>query len=270
MDRLITDVVRLILERLSPEARYVARFVCKRWNSLLPKQKNSTITAANFTFDLKLVQWAYSLQLPLGNYASEIGRHGNIEVYSWSLEKGFWMSHYYFIRHAVIHGQLEFLQWIHCHDKGVEYIEQNDYVYEEAIKHDHLEIMKWMLSLKVTLSDEDTLIAAKYGRLKILQWMVEIGCILSSDVLERAVSFNQFEVAEWLLSLGHELRSIWYQRKIYFFGPETIKALNWLRQHKCPFNKAECIEAYRSYYHDDIQTSNDPIAQWILTQEFII
>lgn len=112
MDTVNTDVLRLILERLDVETKYVARFVCKRWYNHIPKQRNTQIRMANFVTSLTLVKWARKIGLPSGDdYSISVGRNGNLDIYRESLQNG--GDLYLILRGAASKGHLAFIQQIY-------------------------------------------------------------------------------------------------------------------------------------------------------------
>jgi hypothetical protein len=98
---------------------------------------------------------------------------------------------------AAMHGNLEFLQWLHANgcpwDSGTS---------SHAAKAGQLEILQWARTNGCPWDHHTCRAAAMAGHLEILQWLRANGCPWDKTTCEFATRHGHFHIFQWALSNG--------------------------------------------------------------------
>ena len=154
-----SDVLGIIFLNLSSCDKVIARCVCKKWQSLIPKQ--GKVDNEEFTKTLSIVQWAVSCGAKLDeSMVSWLAHEGNLAGLQWARRKGapwdIWTC-----AHAAEGGHLDVLKWAREHGAS------------------------W---------DDYTLIFT--SNLELFQWALKEGCPCSPDVKDQLLFFNQGHILD--------------------------------------------------------------------------
>lgn len=233
MDTVVTDVLRLILRHLDSPSQFVARFVCKRWYSLLPCERS--VRLSDYVPNVALLQWAHGFNMPHGYmYSYKIGDYGShsIEAYRWSVSHNIPVNTEDVIDEASWAGHLELLQWLYKEDPGIiEHLARYHGAKYHAFARRHPHILQWLASLDITMTVAETSTAIRCGHLEYLRWLVDNGAPVDNVLVDCLIRDRRYDILECIKDK--------YKFEFYHYeiANGDLQMLQWLKSCGCPSNK---------------------------------
>lgn len=161
-----------------------------------------TARNAGYHGHLDLVIYLHYNQCPrMEDVCGTAARKGHTHVLKWVKDN---TSHWslYLTDNAASGGHFETLLWL---DKNA----SNDVIFgpstlSTAAEHGHLEIVKWLVTVKKIHIHKSCHFAASGGHIEVLQWLKEKGCCWDHHILRSAACRGRNEVIRWGLENGLE------------------------------------------------------------------
>lgn len=190
-------------------------------------------------------------------------KNGWIDLFEWGLINGIKPSLYIY-SNAAEYGHLEFLQYSYSNNllnkeniqvsisSRIQYHGANYYQYfingicSSAAYHGHFDIVKWIH--KINLKSKNICTGAAIGgHLEILKWAIDNGCeIDKKDICGCAANGGHIEILEWLVD---NIPGIILNEETIYDASKSgnLKAIKWLRNKGCPWDKRVCYLAEHHY-----------------------
>ncbi len=188
------ELIELILvEKLRPEWRLVAQFVCQKWCQVIAPSLHLYYMSTDEKYSVK----KYFLSCSLCDLTIK-GNH--LHVFKWAIKNGCHLDEDCIVNVAE-KGCLNILQWIKHRDQQL--CKWSIWACAGAAMNGHLDVLQW-LRLQGCPWDKWTCIhAAGSGHLKVLQWAHEHGCPWDYHYcIQSAKTKGHIDAMKWLQSLN--------------------------------------------------------------------
>jgi hypothetical protein len=236
---------------------------------------------------------------------------GNLEILRWAKEKGFLYTggDYLFspdpevlefldtlsphgldewqLRKAIKKGNLDYLKWVAIKEPKLlrlSYLTNCN----EAIKGNHVEILKWYHgNSTILVSDTDCRLAsnignfeitkwmrdslgigwdkikskdiAKSGNIELLKWARDHGCPWKPSTCSGAATSGNFEMLKWVHKHGCPLSDNLCYKAAASGNPEILK---WAREHGCSWDVSTCAAAAKKGNLETLKWARDQGCPW--------
>lgn len=200
MNQLNNHLLSEIFSFLATRYQIPLRFVCKRWNSLIPSIPKEEYDLVRFVEYENLFKWAYSLGCS---------------------------THYWIEYSMVQRSSISLLDWWFNLGKS----KFDARLFNEAAGAGQIQNIIWLEKIGLQCCSENFLSACKEGQLAVLKWSKERNIPLDPLSLHYTIESGNIEMMEWLINEGFHLDSYDFENGC---KSNDLKTLEWLKQKQCP------------------------------------
>ena len=233
-ERLPNELVEYILSFIG-EHRSISSLVCILWNTII---KNKCISTNNFT-TLSLVIWAkdnFRYYYPRKIFLNA-ARIGNLEIiiYLYEMYKLYILKDSESCMNAIKNNHTNVLRWLLSHG-----FECNEDIISYVALYGEFELLKWIHSTIYTTKsipwiEKISTCATKSGNLEMLKYLHENGCPWDKYTCSRAAEYEYLEILKYL----HENGCPWDEDTCSYAAEYGyFELLKYAHENGCPWSVA--------------------------------